>query len=126
MNKPTTSCPLTQSSQYPISHVFGVSNDCFPSAWVLNSGVIDHMTYSSQCFFSYNPCSKDKKIKIVDGTLAIVASQGKFSLTSTLTLKFVLYVPKLSAILLVIHQITKYLNCTITFFHLIVLSRTKH
>ena len=83
------------------------------------------MTYSSQCFSSYNPCSRDKQIKIVDGTLAIVAGQGKFSLTSALTLKCVLHVPKLSANLLVIHQITKYLNCTISFFHLIVLSRTK-
>ena len=45
-----------------------------------------------------------------------MAAQGKIALTSDLTLKSVLYVPKLSANLLSIHQITKDLNCTITFF----------
>ena len=28
----------------------------------------DHMTFSSHCFSSYNPCSRDKKIKVVDDT----------------------------------------------------------
>ena len=37
-----------------------------------------HMTYSSHCFSSCYPCSRDKKIKVVDGTLATVVGQGKF------------------------------------------------
>ena len=56
-----------------------------------------------------------------------MASQGEIALTSALTLismshvflyrlKSTLYVPKLSAKLLSIHQITKDLNYTVTFF----------
>ena len=45
-----------------------------------------------------------------------MADQGKIALTLTFTLKSVLYVPKLLANLLSIHQITKDLNYTVTFF----------
>ena len=126
MDKPTASCFLTQLGEYPISHALGVSNDCFPSTWVLNSGVIDQMTYSSHGLFSYNPCFGDKNIRVIDDTLATMAGQGKIAFTSSLTLKFVLHVPKLSANLLSIHQITRDLNCTITFFpsHCVTQDRT--
>lgn len=117
MNKPIASCALAQLAKYPISHVLGVSKYCFPSTWVLDSGAIDHMTFSSHCFSSYNPCSGDKKkIKVGHGTLATVEGQGKIALTLTITLKYLLHIPKLSANLLSIHQISKDLNCTVTLF----------
>ena len=86
--------------------------------------------FSSDHFSSYNPCSRDKikikiKIKAVDGTLAIVASQGKIPLTSALTLKFMSHVPKLSVNP---HQFIKLLKIWTVqspFSHLIVWSRTK-
>ena len=45
-----------------------------------------------------------------------IAGQGNINLTLSLTLKFVLHVPKLLINLLYIHQITKDLNCSVTFF----------
>ena len=69
---------LTQSAKYAISHVLGVSKDCFPSTWVLELGAANHMTFSSNQFSSYNPCPRDKKIEVVDGTLATVSSHIKF------------------------------------------------
>ena len=47
------------------------------------------------------------KIKVVDGSLAIVATQGAVTLNPSLFLKNVLHVPKLFVNLLSIHQITK-------------------
>ena len=51
-----------------------------------------------------------KKIRVVDGTLAAIAGWRAINLTPSLTLKFVLHVPKLSINLFYTHQITKDLN----------------
>ena len=73
------------------------------------------MTNSSKVFSGYIPCLVNQKIKIVDGTLVIIAGQGDVFLTSSLTLENTLHVPKLSVNLLSIPQITKDLNCSVNF-----------
>ena len=64
------------------------------------------MTNSSKAFSNYIPCTGNQKIKIVDGTLVTVVGSGDVFLTSSLTLRNVLHVPKLSVNLLSIPQIT--------------------
>ena len=73
------------------------------------------MTNFSKVFSSYIPCPRNQKIKIVDGTIAIVTGQGDVFLTSSLTLRNILHIPKLSVNLLSIPQITKDLNCLVNF-----------
>ena len=73
------------------------------------------MTNSSKVFSNYIPCTGNQKIKIVDGTLVTVAGSGDVFLTSSLTSRNVLHVPKLSVNLLSIPQTTKDLNCSVNF-----------
>lgn len=54
-------------------------------------------------------------MKVADGTF-VVARQISISITQTLSINFVLHIPKLLVILLSISQITKKLNCSVTFF----------
>ena len=74
------------------------------------------MTTPPPHFTTYNPCSRQQKIKVADGTLAATTGQGTINLTPSLTLKSILHVPKLSVSLLSFHQITKDLNCSVKFF----------
>ena len=87
----------------------------FSSPWIIDSRASDHRTNSSKVFSSYIPRPENQKIKIADGTLVTMAGQGDVLLTSSLTLRNVLHVPKLSVNLLSIPQITKDLNCLVNF-----------
>ena len=75
------------------------------------------MTNSSKSFSIYCPCPRNQKIKIVDETLVNIAGQGNISISPSLTLKNVLHYPKLSTNLLLIHHITKDLNCLVKFIY---------
>lgn len=74
------------------------------------------MTYSFHKFSTYNPCPCNKKITIVDGSLATVVGQGDISVPPTLKLKNALHVPKLSTNLISIYQLVRDLHCNVTFF----------
>ena len=64
------------------------------------------MTSSSQLFSSYSPCVGNKKIKIVDGSLYVIADMGSVIISPTLTLHKILHVPNLSFNLLSISKLT--------------------
>ena len=85
------------------------------------------MTYSANCFTTYQPCPSNKKIKVADGSLITVAGQGTVAFSSSLILKNVLHVPNLTVNLLSIHKITQELNCHVTFFndHCVFQDQTK-
>ena len=72
------------------------------------------MTKSSHDFLSYSPCPSNKNISTTDGILSTVAGQEDV-INSKFVLKNVLHVPKLSMNLVLIHKLTKDLNCTMTF-----------
>ncbi|KAL0536537.1 hypothetical protein IC582_025486 [Cucumis melo] len=44
--------------------------------WILDSGAINHLTDSSKHFMSYAPCAGNEKIRIADGSLALIAGKG--------------------------------------------------
>ena len=74
------------------------------------------MVHSSHQFKNYNLCPTSRKIVIADGSLIIVTSVGDVQISPTLTLRNVLYVPKLSTNLVSIQKITQDLGCIMTFY----------
>ena len=83
--------------------------------WIVDSGALDHMTETTKVFSSCIPCNSGWKIKIVDGSLSLVAGKGTVSFSDSLELNSVLYVPSLSCNLLSVRKLTKDLNCTAKF-----------
>ena len=113
LEKPEGHSYFAQTGKYSFS--LSASKIQFSSPWIIDSGASDLTTNSSKVFSNYIPCSGNQKIKIADGTLVTVVGQGDVFLTSSLTLRNVLHVPKLSVNLLSIPQITKDLNCSVNF-----------
>lgn len=58
------------------------------------------MTNLSHLFISYEPLSRNKKIRIADGSLSPIAGQASIRLLEKIILKYFLHVPKLSCNLL--------------------------
>ena len=114
--KPRTgTCSLAFIGIFSSSLVFHASDITLPNTWILDSGAIDHMAYSSHRFISYTPCLSTKKITMADGSLTTVAGQGDVLINSHLTLKNVLHVPKLFTNLVSIHNLTIDANCNVIF-----------
>ena len=104
---------FAKTSKYSLA--LSASKNQFSNPGIIDSRASDYMTNSSKVFSSYIPCPENQKIKNVDAILVIMAGQGDVFLTSSLTLRNVLHVPKLSINLLFIPQITKDPNCSIKF-----------
>ena len=69
------------------------------------------MTNLSQLFSSYSPCAGNKKIKIADGSLSVIAGMGSVIISPTLSLHKVLHVSNLSCNFLFISKLTSDLKC---------------
>ncbi|KAL6347733.1 hypothetical protein AAG906_026262 [Vitis piasezkii] len=74
------------------------------------------MTSKSQLFHTYTPSPSNKKIAVVNGSLATVAGFRDIYITPTLILKNVLHVPKLSTNLVSIQKLNHDLKCYAIFF----------
>ena len=73
------------------------------------------MTFESSLFIAYSPFPSIRKVVTADGSLTTVAGIGDAQINSSLTLKNVLHVPKLSTNLISIHKLTHDLCCQVTF-----------
>lgn len=89
-------------------------SSCFTS-WIIDSGATNQLTPTSQFLHSCNPCLSNRKIMVANGSVATIAGVGDIRVTSTIILKNVLHVPKLSANQVSIKKLTKDLNCYATF-----------
>lgn len=119
LEKPTVVCSLgkvSSSSKASSSHGLNVSTKPIISSWVIDSGVTDHMTYSSQKFSIYNLCPSNKKIVIADNSLTTVAGLGDVQVNPSFVLKNVLHVLGLSTNLISIQKLTRDMNCKVTFY----------
>lgn len=76
-------CSLAFTGITSIPHAFKVLGKDSSSAWVIDSGATDHMTYSSQKFMSYTPCPSIRKITIADGSITTVAGQGDICINNS-------------------------------------------
>ena len=120
LNKPTRTCFLALSSTPPLSFCINASHRVYANSWIIDSGATDHMTSKSQLFHTYTPSPSNKKIAVANGSLATVAGFGDIYITSTLILKNVLHVLRLSANLVSIQKLIHDLKCYAIFFLLIV------
>nr|CAN71679.1 hypothetical protein VITISV_015841 [Vitis vinifera] len=81
------------------------------SAWIIDSGATDHMTYDSRQVSPLRPSSQ-KIVSIANGNTTPVIREGSLTLTDTLNLNSVLVVvPSLDYNLLLVSQITAALSC---------------
>ena len=75
----------------------------------------DHMTGNSALLTNFQPCDKDWKVRIVDGSLSKVAGIGSIVLSTSFTLHVVLFVPNLDCNLLFISKLTIDMDCVAKF-----------
>ena len=108
----TAPCSFVQTGNIK---ALSASKDCLSSIWIIDSGATDHMTSNSNFFSNHTTLSGWPKVKVDDGTLSSIISQGLASITPSLTLQNVLHVPNLSYNLLSVSKITKDFNCFVTF-----------
>ena len=92
-----------------------ISTPLSHSAWIIDFGVIDHMTFDSRQVSPLNS-SNQKFISTANGNATQVIGEGSLTLTNTLNLESVLIVPSLEYNLLSISQITTTLSCVIIFW----------
>lgn len=116
------SLPQFPSNQLSSSATFVQTDNpvaCVSSSstqWVIDSGASDHMTGNSNVFSTYSPSSPGATVTLADGSFVPVLGRGSAVATSSLPLSSILYLPKFPFNLLSISQITRALNCFVSFF----------
>ena len=99
----------------PSSQALGALAAFSRNSWLIDSVASNHMTGDQHQFNNFTPCQSLSPITVADGSVSNVSGFGTVH-TSYFELNQVLHVPKLSFNLLSINQITKPLNCSMTFF----------
>ena len=107
---------LENSGTPSLSFCINASHRVYDDSWIIDFGATDHLTSKSQLFNTYTPNPSNKKIVVVNGSLATVAGFGDIYITLTLILKNVLHVPKLSVNLVFIQNVTHDLKYYAIFF----------
>ena len=95
--------------------VLNMSTVVTNSAWIIDSGATDHMTFDSRQVSNLKPSSQ-MSVSTANGTSTPVIGEGPLPLTDTLNLDFVLVVPSLNYNLLSVSQITATLFCVVIFW----------
>ena len=85
------------------------------SAWIIDFGAIDHMTFDSRKVSPLRPSSQ-KIVSTANGNTTPVSGEGSLTLTDTLNLDSILVVPSLDYNLLLVFQIIAALSCIVIFW----------
>ena len=96
--------------------VLNISTPASNSAWIIDSGATDHMTFNSRQVSPLKSSSQNS-VSTTNGTSIPIIGEGSLSLTNTLNLDSVLVVTSLNYNLLSISQITTALFCVVIFWH---------
>ncbi|KAJ9561432.1 hypothetical protein OSB04_006592 [Centaurea solstitialis] len=97
----------------------GNSSTCLLSStseWVIDSGASDHMTGNPTLFSTFDKHMSPSHVTIADGSASSVLGSGTIELTPSVSLSYVLSLPKFSFNLLSVSRITRALNCSVEFF----------
>lgn len=97
----------------------GKQNACLLSSsskWVIDSGATDHMTGNSGLFSTFQSRTSTSTVTLADGSPSCVRGSGTIIPTPLLPLSSVLHLPNLSFNLISVSQLTRNLNCCISFF----------
>ena len=84
--------------------------------WIIDSGATDHMTGDQGILSHYKPSDECFNVTLADGSTTKVLASGDTSITSSLPLSSVLYLPKFFFNLMSVSQITEVLNYCVIFF----------
>ena len=90
--------------------VLNISTHVSNSAWLIDSGATDHMTFDSRQVSPLKSSSQNF-VSTTNGTSIPIIGEGSLSLTNTLNLDSVFVVPSLNYNLLSVSQITTALFC---------------
>ena len=112
---------IQAQSSPAVSNSFSVSTACISQSigsqgpWIINSGASDHISGNSSRFTSLSPLKFPHPITLANGTKVASKGIGQVSLSPSLNLKSVLYVPNCPYNLISLSQLTKSLNCFVKF-----------
>ena len=95
--------------------VLNMSTPVSNSAWIIDLGALDHMTFDFRKVSSLKP-SPQKFVSTANGTSVPIIGEGSLSFTDTLNLDYLLVVPSLDYNLLSISQIIIALFCVVIFW----------
>ena len=95
--------------------VLNISTPVSNSAWIIDSGATDHMTFDSR---QVSPLKSSSQhfVSTANGTSILIIGEGSLSLTNTLNLDSILVFPSLNYNLLSVSQITTALFCVVIFW----------
>ena len=85
------------------------------TAWIIDSGATDHMTFDSRQVSPLRPSSQ-KIISTTNGNTTSIIGEGSLTLTDTLNLDSILVIPSLNYNLLSVSQITAVLFYIVIFW----------
>nr|KYP49035.1 hypothetical protein KK1_029238 [Cajanus cajan] len=85
------------------------------SPWILDSGASDHITSNKSMFSTMSPLKSPHLITLADGSRIAPKGIGQVSLSPSLHLNSVLFIPNCPFNLISLSQLTKSLNCSVTF-----------
>ena len=94
--------------------VLNISTLVSNSAWIIDFGAMDHMTFDSRQVSPLKSSSQNS-VSTANGTSIPIIREGSLSLTNTLNLDSVLVVSTLNYNLLSVSQITTALFCVVIF-----------
>ena len=77
--------------------------------WILDSEATDHLIGFSEHFVSYTSCSGNEKIRITDGSLALIAGKGQIVFSVSFSKMFCMC---LSFLIICYQSVRSPVNCT--------------
>ncbi|XP_068649009.1 uncharacterized protein [Aristolochia californica] len=92
-----------------------LSSTSTPSSWIIDSRAFDHLSGNKHMLHSLSPCLPHKLVTIANGSQTTVLGKGSSSLTASIPLKDMLFVPQFPLNLLSVSQLTKQLNRSVIF-----------
>lgn len=83
--------------------------------WIIDSGAINHMTYS-QSLFQFMTISPKESVVTTNGDVFSITKAGSISPTTSLSLHNMLFIPALANHLLSVSQVTRQLDRVVLMF----------
>ena len=120
---------MSSSSTVTLSQT-GNSTACItsiaPSTWVIDSRVSDHMTENKHILSTLNSISSPFFVTLAYGSTSYTEGVGAAYVTPSLSLSSALYISKFLFNLLFVSRLTKFLNCSVTFFFPLIIMYFKN
>ncbi|RDX87989.1 hypothetical protein CR513_30468, partial [Mucuna pruriens] len=85
-------------------------------SWIIDSGASDHISGHDSVFSSISSPEFPHFISLANGSKMVSQGVGQVSLSSSISLNSMLYIPRCSYNLISLSQLTRSLNCLVTFY----------